>query len=240
MNTPEKPLLGLEFEVPFSFYFPEVFNKHLGELKSWNRFNGTMSAEFNSNFQEVEEAMLKRLAAATEFLGLKRGADRYWEFVFPASASWEEHLDKVNKLIEIGLMPKSRRLPLHLTLSQDDMDRDKAFSILLFLELEYLTPERALAGFHSDYTKRTWNRKGKAGIKIKEPYQLEHAEEAFELRTLSVHPGDMSNVLLMLDSLVSDKHIVEEAKHITEKMGLPWKQWTEEEFKIFSQFLKAR
>lgn len=228
-------MIGLEIESPFSFYFPELISKHFPNGKLYADFDMDDINQFNIDLTKQEPDVLDKLHTASVKYGLKRGKDRYWEFVLPPSDNLQYHNNTISSLVNDNLLPVDIELSIHFTIS--NINRDEAFATLLPLELKYTTANRIKSGFVERQCNRTWNRKGNCGIKKKLAHELEFDKEAYELRMLKVPMNKMSDVLVDLDNILKDSNKVSNAKNIVQQIGLPWKAWSETEFNIFCKYL---
>ena len=73
-----KQNIGIEIECPFSFYFPDLYQKyfHSGDRKYFD-FTEEEKKSFSAEITEREKVLLNKLRYVSEENGLKRGKDKY-------------------------------------------------------------------------------------------------------------------------------------------------------------------
>lgn len=232
--------IGIEIECPFSFYYPDLWEKYFSSGKrKYYDFSDDEKESLRKELDVREPLLLDKLEKITKDLGLKRGRDKYWEFIFPAQKGYESLLYKIKTLIDKGALPNDTPLPFQITVG--DVKGEYAHAILFFLEREFLTEERIKEAFTEKDYLTAWGRKGEGGVVTKYKTQLEYGDEtASELRTLKVSMSDVKKVLSLLKSLLEKepKNVIDEAKREVTSLGLPWKNWGEKEFRIFGENLK--
>lgn len=241
----EKPTLtftknvGIEIECPFSFYYPDLWQKYFDSgKKKYYDIGEKEKAELQKELDEREPLLFEKLTTATKELNLKRGRDKYWEFIFPATKEGDKIVTGVNALVSQGFLPED--IPLSFQITVGDIGLEHAHAVLFFLEKSFLTKARIEEAFtETDYI-ASWGRKGGAGITMKHATQLEYGDtEACELRTLKIAMKDAGITLGELKSLLErePKELIDEARGELESLGLPWKKWGKEEFKSFGEKL---
>lgn len=226
--------IGIEIESPFSFYFPEL-NQKWFSTKKYYIFNGEEINQFTKEVSLAELEVKEKLTNLSNKLGLARGKDRYWEFIFPPRNDIQHHISDMETLISENLIPIDKELSTHFTIG--NISNDKAFAILFFLELKYISKERIMSGFTEISCHRAWNRRGLAGIRRRLPCELSVDASALELRTIKPQMKDFSEVMNYLSLLSKDNTIVQKAKTLVKEMGLPWAAWNEKEFLQYSEQL---
>ena len=224
--------VGLEIEVPFRFYFPEVYAKHFGNGQMFLAMSKSEREDLIRDTELVEPVVKERIARALEQFGLERGLDRYCEFILNPEEDYTKHLPIISGLVEANVVPLDMPLSVHFTIG--NIDRDKAFAILFFLELKYNTANRMLEGFNDLPHLTAWNRKGKCGVMKKKKEELKYEDSAYELRTIKVSMRELPNVLKDLDRHLNKESIVKDAKKWLKEIGLPWKAWNKAEFEKFA------
>lgn len=207
LSRPRRPLLagrvsvGLEIEVPFSSYFPQLWcswgldRRRVGELTA-------AELEAFSEQCRIHEEPLRAHLAATQVCGIPRGGDRYWEFsldpVNDAGLLWEE----IELLSGAGVLPRDRGHALHCTLGGVRRTSD-VYYLAMVCEVLFVEPQRLAAGVAATRTTihTGWGRKGLSGVFEKGQSELKGmATVASELRTLQL-PAT-SEVLLELLAVV--------------------------------------
>ena len=68
--------VGIEIEVKFSSYFPQLYNKYLSHQKTYSIEE---QSEIDKEIGDTERPLLDKLEK-TISAGIPRGKDRYWEF----------------------------------------------------------------------------------------------------------------------------------------------------------------
>lgn len=227
--------IGLEIEVPFRFYFPVIYGDFL-TTEPYSQFSESKVKAFNERISLEEPFVVEKLTAFSNEYGLKRGRDKYWEFVFPPEDSTINHKTIILKMVDLKLLPSNIPTSLHITLS--GVSKIRAFAILFFLELKFVDSERILSGFGEGHDRLAWNRKGVAGVTTKYGISLMFDDIAFELRTLMVKPPMMGEVLDYLEELINNENVVDMAKTKMKEIGLPFTIWEKEHFIKFSQYLR--
>ena len=228
--------IGIEIECPFSFYYPDLYEKYFKSGKKFHEYSSYELIGLNEELTIREPIILEKLKMVSDNNNLTRGQDRYWEFVFPPETDVYFHLLKIGNLILEDLLPLDIPLSVHFTIS--GIDINKAYAVLLFLELKYLTKSRVLEGFGNEYFMPAWGKKlCKCGI-LKKTKNLIDADYAYELRTLKIKMRDMKDVFDDLTKLLNDDNIINKAKTKVSELGLEWKPWNKEDFIKFAENLK--
>lgn len=195
--------IGIEIEVKWRHYFPELWQAYFVDRK-FEELSGTERAALDLACAEQESWLLPRLQATVE-CGVRRGADRYWEFALAPSADIFNSLEQLHVLRAAGLIPNGEH-SLHLTIGGLSATPD-AYYLLMLLELLFGSAARIQSGFHTKNPKMSggWARKGRAGIFIKEGADLQYGyDRAVELRVLSMADSTDTEQLLKIVSTVSD------------------------------------
>jgi len=234
--------VGIEIECPFSFYYPDIWQTHFESgKKKYSDFSDEERLSLDALMKEREPAVLGKIETLSNELGLRRGRDKYWEFVFPATKDKENIIHTIETLVREGLLPDDRPLSFQMTVGS--LKEEHAYAILFFLEKEFLSQERALKAFDEKDLKTSWDRKGISGLTVKHKMQLEYGDEyACELRTLAIRMSEVPKVLDRLQNLltVEKGELTSEARREMEAMGLPWTKWGEDEMRKFAENLKFR
>lgn len=150
--------IGIEIEVKWRDYFPELFDKY---LKNTN-FKDLSDVEKENLTQEcyiLEDKLLPVLNKVTE-CGIEKGADKYWEFAFPPTSNINHTVEQIRILNKINAIPEGKH-SLHLTIGGINNNRD-TYYLLLLLEVLFCDKERLQSAFHKDNKQlsSTWARKG--------------------------------------------------------------------------------
>ena len=197
--------IGLEIEVPWRVYFPELWAKHFcAGQKEFTDFSITDKIALEEE-STPQEACLVATLNKTLDCGLGRGKDWYWEFVIPPVFDIRILAEEVSILHTNKLCPWGPH-SLQPTIGGLRRTRTSYFA-LLALELLFATPERIAKGIHKKIpTWATgWGRKGRGGISRKGSMDLQHGDtQAIELRTLCL-PASLEEFysLLAMVSLLS-------------------------------------
>lgn len=185
------PLIGLEIEVKWSSFFPDLAAKYFADGRTYMDLAPDEIRCLTEAMKEVEGAVYDKLNLGLE-AGLLRGKDRWWEHVLPATTEPEVVIDIISVMTEVGLLPHGQHA-LHLTVGSVRHSKDLYFA-LLAMELMASDSSRILSGFHRTHDNLVagWAKKGRAGIFVKKDWDLKHEAEAVELRTvyLDNRPGD--------------------------------------------------
>lgn len=231
--------IGIEIECPFSFYYPDIWQTYFESgKKKYYDMSDVEKQSLQKELDKREPVLFQKLESVTQELGLKRGRDKYWEFVFPAIKEGNQIIGKIDTLISQGLLPQD--VPLSFQITVGDIKLEHAHAVLFFLEKNFLTRTRIEEAFtQKDYI-ASWGRKGDAGVTVKHKTQLEYGDtEACELRTLKIAMRDAKDSLTTLKNALDKEpsQVINEAKIELEALGLPWKKWGEEEFRTFGEKL---
>lgn len=187
--------IGVEVEVRWRSYFPELWKNHLeGKVYSELSYD---EKELLTKLCDAEEAILLPKLKATERLGIPKGKDKYYEFALePAhhpSVIWYE----LELLKAANLIPDNMKHSLHITLGGMEANKD-AYLMLMCLELlGYSSTERLCSAAVTDKAV-LWGRRGRAGIRERESYQMKLGKTTgIELRTLEL-PTDQKEIEYLL------------------------------------------
>ncbi len=222
-------LIGFEVEVPWSAYFPSLWSKHfLNGERTYESMDAFTRAALSTECSRLEAALLPRLEATVE-CGVKRGRDRYWEFVLPPVSNACLSAQLIESLTGAGLLPRGI-FSLHATISGIASRRD-AFLMLLLLELLFGRKERVMQGCRG---LGAWARKGDGGIVTKINNLLYDSPLAYELRTLELPLSREERTVLLsaiaqatrcFSSASCAENIRKQVKVLVEAHGLPFKPW---------------
>ncbi len=185
--TPGRVSIGVEIEVPWSSYFPDLWEKYrLAELRVGDLPPSELDA-LQADCFEIEKILLPRLQATVE-CGIPRGNDRYWEFAFRPVYETSLLARQVELLTQAGLLPRDKRHSLQVTIGGIAPCRS-LYYLAMVLELFHVDPSRVRSGIakRQQIIHSGWMRKGRAGIHRKEADELEAgAQVASELRLLQL------------------------------------------------------
>lgn len=177
--------IGLEIEVKWRDYFPELFKKYFIEGQSFTDLTPELQAKLAHECSLLEYHLLPKLESTVR-AGVQRGADRYWEFAFVPATNSEFTIQQIDILKHLKLIPSQGKHSLHITVSDLKATRD-VYYMLNFLEMKYADKHRIQEGFNSKNPKMSaaWAKKGYAGIFEKDSKDLAYnALEAVEFRSL--------------------------------------------------------
>lgn len=187
--SPCKYSLGLEIEVPWSSYFPSLWESH--GLKD-RRIGELSPAELMRLTQECtaqEFRLLPQLHKTIE-CGIPRGNDRYWEFAFKPVHDERLVVEQVRLLSAAGALPRDKSHSLQITIGGEvKVEVAALYRLAMMLEVLFVDPERINNGIGQ--TRKTihtgWARKGMAGLHLKSSDELQGGcESAYEIRTLQL------------------------------------------------------
>ncbi len=88
---------------------------------------------------------------STSALGIERGKDAYWEFVFPPLSDIDEILRLIEQLYSMGALPHDTQseLSLHMTIADIIPDRDTGLLLICLEILSRISGDRIRSGFHA-------------------------------------------------------------------------------------------
>ncbi len=226
----EGVLVGFEIEVPWRYYFPHLWDRYFqGGQRSHGEIPRAEQDALSRECTEIEKLLLPRLQA-TEVCGIKRGRDKYWEFILPPVQDLMLSVELVHILTSAKLLPPGF-YSLHATISGLH-SKTYAFVMLLLLELLFVRRERIERGYAPH---GAWARRGTGGIAIKSPSNLMYSPtEAHELRTLELplepHAQEvLFTTIALLTHYFSNKDrgcgAVQKVRTILVAHGLPFETW---------------
>lgn len=196
------PTIGIEIEANWSVYFPREYTDWFyNGRRKYADFNQSEKANFDIVCTELDRDMLPRLERACRELGLTRGKDAYWEFVFPPFEDISEILLRIEKLSNMGFLPLGNAYPLHITISDTVPDLMCAALATCLEILSGVTGSRLRNGTHvtdPNYV-AGWARRGNRGMRERPVEELLlGATVATEFRT-PVLPGTLSEIRGLLE-----------------------------------------
>lgn len=179
-----RPSLGAEIEIPWSGYFPELWER-FGLARGFSALSLEERLALSEACSEQEALLRPRLERAAA-CGVPRGNDRYWEFAFDPVCDWR-WLDREIELLEgSGLLPNNGARSFQLTVGGMRQGPD-AQALARGLEALASNPSRLAAGLESakSIIHTGWARKGSGGVHEKGSGELKGgAPWACEFRTL--------------------------------------------------------
>lgn len=195
--------IGIEIEVKWRDYFPELWDKYLKNT-TYKDLSDNDKKSLTEECSKLEEVLVPKLNATVD-CGLEKGADKYWEFAFGPATQMDLMVGQVNVLQQANLIPSGSH-SLHLTIGGLNGNKD-SYYMLLLLESLYSTGERIKSAFHKENAalSGTWARKGMGGLFVKDKNDLKHGyETAIELRTLELSDKHNIEDIVYLSSFLSD------------------------------------
>ena len=219
--------VGIEIEVKFRHYFPELFDKYFKNT-SWGDRSPSEQDEINSIIGKSEESLLFKLNKTKE-LGINTGNDCYWEFALDPVWDLSLIVSQIHLLRDIGVLPKGEH-SLHMTIGNLKKDRD-SYWVLMFAELLFSSRERLETGVNKEKNK-TYFRKGVAGL-LEKRWRLIECKSASELRSLEIVVDDKisltSGKMEIFNRILNDPklraYVIKKSKVIFERLGLPDENW---------------
>lgn len=192
--------IGLEIEVKFSSYFPDLWNEFDLEKRGFGGLSKAESDSFSEKCTELEKDLLPKLRS-TILAGVPRGNDRYWEFALDPAHDVSLLVEQVELLSEGGVLPRDRRHSLQITVGDLRATPD-VYYLAMLLELQTIDAERIAYGI--EQTSKTiytgWARKGRSGVFEKDALDLKNGSTvACELRPLQLPLNRADFQRLMLD-----------------------------------------
>lgn len=195
------PTIGIEIEVGWSAYFPQEFAKWFDNgNRTYRDFSALERNEFDRVCTKLDERMLPQLEKVSQELGLSRGKDPYWEFVFPPVFDIETTLSSIRILEQQKLLPLGIPHSLHITIA-DIISDTHSSKLATWLEiLAGVSSKRLKQGVHSQDTSFSagWARRGNRGMRQRPASELWlGAQQAVEFRSLLV-----PNTLIVIQELL--------------------------------------
>lgn len=201
--------VGIEIEIPWRAYFPDLWQKYFGAGKKFEDFTPAEVQALQGESATFESALLANLEKTVE-CGVPRGKDRFWEFSFLPVETVEILVEQISILQANGLCPFGP-YSLHVTIGKL-RPTGRAYLALLLLELVYGSTSRIASGIngHNRYRGLSWARKGRGGIYHKTSAYLTGGDTtALELRTLPL-PDSPENLLRLLRAITRLAHWLHE------------------------------
>lgn len=183
------PSLGAEIEIPWSGYFPELWER-FEMSKGVNALSPKRRDELSAACAKLEVDLLPKLELSAA-CGVPRGNDRYWEFAFNPVSDWRLLLLQTQALERAGVLPNNGRRSLQLTIAGIEQG-PQAQALERLLEAYGSSAERLKEGIERSKAEFYvgWARKGSGGVLQKGADKLlGGARVACEFRALSL-PSD--------------------------------------------------
>lgn len=258
--SPGAQSIGIEVEVPWSSYFPGLWEEYGLDQRKVSALGPDELTELGRRCTELELDLLPRLRKTVE-CGVPRGNDRYWEFSLNPAHDTGLLVEQVRLLSAAGVLPRERKHSLHVTVG--DMPRcEDLYYLCTLLEVEFVDPQRIRDGINQTRSAihTGWARKGLAGIFEKGASDLKGgATRAAEIRMLQLPQDDAGFASLMArvqwgvnaiadcragrDTLAAAMWRITLAR--TKKMladqGLPLENWSRggQNYEIWDRFVEA-
>lgn len=223
--------IGIEIEVKFKYYFPNIFENYFKNGKYINF--STDEKKYIDSLIDEEEINIKPLLQKTLECGIEKGKDSYWEFAFPPVNDISILLKQLDVLQRKNLIPNGKH-SLHITIG--DIKKSKEiYWILSVLQILFCDVDRIKNSFKLNDEKliaKTWARKGVAGIYQKDSWRLKNSDYGVELRTLEFFSiNDLESCFhFLIDMLCKMKkgeniYLVDFLKNEMQKINLPDENW---------------
>ena len=193
--------IGIEIEVPWSSYFPELWSHFDLARRGFKDLSAAEIIDLSAQCSRLEDHLQPKLLLTRE-AGIHRGNDRYYEFAHDPETDVSELTEQVRLLTLAGVLPRDRQHSLQITIGNVCATRD-VYYLAMLLELQVLDAARIDYGLsQARGTIFTgWARKGRSGVYEKGASDLKLGSQvACELRVLSLPCDDASFVRLMGDA----------------------------------------
>lgn len=228
--------IGIEVEVPWKAYFPDLWMDGFPNVGHEDLVR--ITTECNRREKTLIPLLMK-----TQECGIKRGADRYWEFAFDPVTDVSIACDHVEILRQHNLIPEGRH-SLHITFGGVRVSKEMYY-VAMCLEAIACSPDRVVSGFNpkSPLLSQGWARKGMAGLFEKEgDHDIMHdMQYGTEIRLLWLPDTDAQLFsLLTIAQVMTDnalrvqrgetptsmwKDVVQQCKQALLDAGLPDRNW---------------
>lgn len=207
--------VGIEVEVPWRAFFPDLW------VDGFPNVDEDVLNQISKQCSIREQTLVPRLMKSQE-CGIKRGADRYWEFALDPVTDVGIACDHIAILRQHELIPKGRH-SLHITFGGIRVTPDMYYAAMC-LEAYACSPDRVLVGFHPtiDAMSSGWARKGYAGLFQKEgSHDIQHGMHiGAEIRLLWLPDTDTE----LFDLLSLAQHLVTMIQQV--QSGNTSEQWS--------------
>lgn len=195
--------IGIEIEVKWRYYFPELWEKYLQNTK-FKDLDIKKQEQLSLECSEIEKTLIPQLKL-TEKCGIEKGLDKYYEFAFQPVTDIYLIYDQIHILKDLNLIPPGEH-SLHITIGDLGTNKD-SYYFLLLLEMLLCSKERIQSAFHSENKSlsSTWARKGMGGLFLKQASELKYGyQKAIEMRTLQLCDNHDVLQVLKVVSQISD------------------------------------
>lgn len=226
INCPKS--VGIEIEVKFKYYFPELHKKYFSDFAGYKNLPYSEQTRIKLELSEAERPLQDRLFKTIE-CGIPHGMDKYWEFAFRPAYDLSLLCKQVDILNQANLIPIGKH-SLHINIG-DQRPTPRIFWILNVMELLFCTKERIESGFSKNFTymSATWAKKGDGGLLVKNYNDLEGSEFGVEFRTLQFDgtSSKLYEILKTLNWLMCNQSsdILFQLKEKSLSLGLPNSNW---------------
>lgn len=218
--------MGLEIEVPWSSYFPQLWDKYdLANRKVYSLSKDELD-QLGLECAEIEKTLLPRLQQSVE-CGVPRGNDRYWEFALRPSCQADLLVQQVGLLTQAGLLPRDKRHSLQVTIGGIPPCKS-LYKLAMLLEVEFVDPDRIRSGIDQmGSTIHTgWGRKGRAGVHLKGGDELQGgAQVASELRMLQLPQDERDLARLMATVEFGVNAIMDLREGLSTEAAVQWQEF---------------
>lgn len=190
--------LGMEIEVPWSSYFPDLWVKYGLQDRRIGALSPLELVGLTKDCSEQEKTLLPQLSK-TVAAGIPRGNDRYWEFAFNPVHDEQILTEQVRLLTHAGMLPRDRRHSLQITVGGIKSSA-ALYRLAMVMEIMFVEPQRIVSGIEQTLSTihTGWARKGMAGIHLKKGDELQGGcEEACEIRPLQLPQTDKEVAKMM-------------------------------------------
>jgi hypothetical protein len=178
--------IGVEVEVRFSSYFPQLFDEYRLDLKPYSTLTPHQQTDFLRKLAPLEQPLQQKLLKSVE-CGVPKGKDRYWEFATRPAFHPDLIADELNLLRQAGLIPWTHCHSLHVTIGGLWMGKTAGMLLMILELLGYTSKARIMSGVDPKRAV-SWSRKGRAGMRQRITDLEYDSNVAVELRTLEL-PG---------------------------------------------------
>ena len=218
--------MGLEIEVPWSSYFPQLWDKYdLANRKVYSLPKNELN-QLGLECAEIEKTLLPRLQQSVE-CGVPRGNDRYWEFALRPACQAHLLVQQVELLTQAGLLPRDKKHSLQVTIGGIAPCKS-LYKLAMLLEVEFVDADRIRSGIDQmGSTIHTgWGRKGRAGVHLKSANELQGgAQVASELRMLQLPQNERDFASLMATVEFGANAIMDLREGLSTEAAVQWQKF---------------
>lgn len=189
--------VGIEVEIKFQYYFPEIFEKYF-KNKSWKNYSKDEQKIISSEITVIENITnLREKLYKTQELGIVKGLDCYWEFALDPVTDLSILLTQLELLKDLDLIPKGNH-SLHITIG-NKAKNESIHWVLLLCEMLLSSPERIVTGFNKE-KRVTYFKKGESGL-LEKRWRLVDCPSAIEFRSLELVVDNDKDISLTISKL---------------------------------------